>query len=53
VPTPLLKRACPVVGFADLFVQGILRRLRIRQPGPGAGTGCGAEKRLNLAGESP
>ena len=30
--TPLLKLAYPVVWFVNLFVQGILRLLRIRQP---------------------
>lgn len=35
VLTPLLKLAYPVVWFVNLFVHGILRLLRIRQPEPG------------------
>ena len=55
--TPLLKLVYPVVWFVNLFVQGILRLLRIRQPDPGQGNSLGlAELRtivLESSGQMP
>jgi len=42
--TPLLKLAYPVVWFVGLFVQGILRLLRIKQPNPGEGNSLGLQE---------
>ncbi|MHB0973299.1 MAG: HlyC/CorC family transporter [Thiobacillus sp.] len=50
--TPLLKLAYPVVWFVNLFVQGILRLLRIRQPEPGQGTSLGLEELRTIVLES-
>ena len=54
---PLLKLVYPVVWFVNLFVQGILRLLRIRQPDPGQGNSLGlAELRtivLESSGQMP
>ncbi len=50
--TPLLKLAYPVVWFVNLFVQGILRLLRIRQPEPGHGNSLGLEELRTIVLES-
>jgi Mg2+/Co2+ transporter CorB len=50
--TPLLKLAYPVVWFVNLFVQGILRLLRIRQPDPGQGNSLGLEELRTIVLES-
>jgi len=50
--TPLLKLAYPVVWFVNLFVQGILRLLRIRQPEPGQGNSLGLEELRTIVLES-
>jgi Mg2+/Co2+ transporter CorB len=42
--TPLLKLTYPVVWFVNLFVQGILRLLRIKPPEPGHGSRLGLEE---------
>ena len=52
VLTPLLKLAYPVVWFVNLFVQGILRLLRIRQPEPGQGNSLGLEELRTIVLES-
>ena len=44
VLTPMLKLAYPVVWFVNLFVQGILRLLRIKPPDPGHGNRLGLEE---------
>lgn len=41
---PLLKLAYPAVWFVNLFVQGILRLLRIKPPEPGQGVSLGLEE---------
>ncbi len=41
---PLLKLAYPAVWFVNLFVQGILRLLRIKPPEPGHGVSLGLEE---------
>ncbi len=41
---PLLKLAYPAVWFVNLFVQRILRLLRIRPPEPGQGVSLGLEE---------
>jgi Mg2+/Co2+ transporter CorB len=50
--TPLLKLAYPVVWFVNLFVQGILRLLRIRQPEPGQGNSLGLAELRTIVLES-
>ncbi len=50
--TPLLKLAYPVVWFVNLFVQGILNVLRIRQPEPGQGNSLGLEELRTIVLES-
>ncbi|MHB1145096.1 MAG: HlyC/CorC family transporter [Thiobacillus sp.] len=50
--TPLLKLAYPVVWFVNLFVQGILRVLRIRQPEPGHVNRLGLEELRTIVLES-
>lgn len=52
VLTPLLTLAYPVVWFVNLFVQGILRLLRIRQPEPGQGNSLGLEELRTIVLES-
>lgn len=41
---PLLRLAYPAVWFVNLFVQGILRLLRIKPPEPGQGVSLGLEE---------
>ncbi len=41
---PLLKLAYPAIWFVNLFVQGILRLLRIKPPEPGQGVSLGLEE---------
>jgi Mg2+/Co2+ transporter CorB len=50
--TPLLKLVYPVVWFVNLFVQGILRLLRIRPPEPGLGNRLGVEELRTIVLES-
>jgi Mg2+/Co2+ transporter CorB len=50
--TPLLKLVYPVVWFVNLFVQGILRLLRIKQPEPGQGNSLGLEELRTIVLES-
>lgn len=50
--TPLLKLAYPVVWFVNLFVQGILRGLRMKPPEPGQGTSLGLEELRTIVLES-
>jgi len=50
--TPLLTLAYPVVWFVNLFVQGILRLLRIRQPEPGQENSLGLEELRTIVLES-
>ncbi len=50
--TPLLKLVYPVVWFVNLFVQGILRLFRIRQPAPGQGNSLGLEELRTIVLES-
>jgi Mg2+/Co2+ transporter CorB len=50
--TPLLKLAYPVVWFVNLFVQGILQLLRIKQPEPGQGNSLGLEELRTIVLES-
>jgi Mg2+/Co2+ transporter CorB len=49
---PMLKLAYPVVWFVNLFVQGILRLLRIRPPEPGLGNRLGLEELRTIVLES-
>ncbi len=49
---PLLKLVYPVVWFVNLFVHGILRLLRIRQPEPGQGISLGLEELRTIVLES-
>ena len=49
---PLLKLVYPVVWFVNLFVQGILRLLRIRQPAPGQGNSLGLAELRTIVLES-
>ncbi|HEX7972045.1 MAG TPA: HlyC/CorC family transporter [Thiobacillus sp.] len=49
---PLLKLAYPVVWFVNLFVQGILWLLRIRQPEPGQANSLGLEELRTIVLES-
>lgn len=50
--TPLLTLAYPVVWFVNLFVQAILRLLRIKQPEPGQGNSLGLEELRTIVLES-
>lgn len=50
--TPLLKLAYPVVWFVNLFVQGILRLLRIRPPEQGQGNSLGLGELRTIVLES-
>jgi len=50
--TPLLKLVYPVVWFVNLFVQGILRLLRIKQPEPGQSNSLGLEELRTIVLES-
>ncbi|MBI3431206.1 MAG: HlyC/CorC family transporter [Hydrogenophilales bacterium] len=50
--TPLLKLAYPVVWFVNLFVQGILRLLRIKPPEQGQGNSLGLEELRTIVLES-
>jgi Mg2+/Co2+ transporter CorB len=50
--TPLLRLAYPVVWFVNLFVQGILRLLRIRPPEQGQGNSLGLEELRTIVLES-
>ena len=50
--TPLLKLVYPVVWFVNLFVQGILRLLRIRRPDPGQSNSLGLEELRTIVLES-
>ena len=52
VLTPMLKLAYPVVWFVNLFVQGILRLLRIKPPEPGLGNRLGVEELRTIVLES-
>ncbi|HEX5674036.1 MAG TPA: HlyC/CorC family transporter [Azonexus sp.] len=49
---PLLKLTYPVVWFVNLFVQGILRLLRIKPPEPGLGNRLGLEELRTIVLES-
>ena len=49
---PMLKLAYPVVWFVNLFVQGILRLLRIKPPEPGHGSRLGLEELRTVVLES-
>ena len=50
--TPLLKLVYPVVWFVNLFVHGILRLFRVRQPTPGQGNSLGLEELRTIVLES-
>ena len=50
--TPLLRLAYPVVWFVNLFVQGILRLLRIKQPEAGHANSLGLEELRTIVLES-
>jgi Mg2+/Co2+ transporter CorB len=50
--TPMLKLAYPVVWFVNLFVQAILRLLRIKPPEPGHGSRLGLEELRTIVLES-
>lgn len=50
--TPMLKLAYPVVWFVNLFVQGILRLLRIKPPAPGYVNRLGLEELRTIVLES-
>jgi len=52
VLTPMLKLAYPVVWFVNLFVQAILRLLRIKPPEPGHGSRLGLEELRTIVLES-
>ena len=49
---PMLKLTYPVVWFVNLFVQGILRLLRIKPPDPGHGSRLGLEELRTIVLES-
>ena len=49
---PMLKLAYPLVWFVNLFVQGILRLLRIKQPEPGHGSRLGLAELRTIVLES-
>ena len=50
--SPLLKLVYPIVWFVNLFVQAILRILRIRQPNPEQGNMLGLEELRTVVLES-
>lgn len=50
--TPLLKLAYPVVWFVNLFVQGFLKLLRIKQPEPGQSNSLGLAELRTIVLES-
>lgn len=50
--TPLLTLAYPVVWFVNLFVQGILKLLRIKPPAPGQGNSLGLQELRTIVLES-
>jgi Mg2+/Co2+ transporter CorB len=52
VLVPMLKLTYPVVWFVNLFVQGILRLLRIKPPEPGHGSRLGLEELRTIVLES-
>lgn len=52
VLTPLLKLAYPAVWFVSLFVQGLLKLLRIKPPLPGSGNILGLEELRTIVLES-
>ncbi len=52
VLTPLLRLAYPAVWFVNLFVQGILRLLRIYRPDPGQGNSLGLDELRTIVLES-
>ena len=52
VLTPMLRLTYPVVWFVNLFVQGLLRLLRIRPPEPGQGTSLGLQELRTIVLES-
>lgn len=52
VLTPLLRLAYPAVWFVNLFVQGIIKLLRLKQPEPGAGNSLGIEELRTIVLES-
>ncbi|MBW8458208.1 MAG: HlyC/CorC family transporter [Thiobacillus sp.] len=52
VLVPMLKLTYPVVWFVNLFVQGILRLLRIKPPEPGHGNRLGLEELRTIVLES-
>ena len=52
VLTPMLKLTYPVVWFVNLFVQGILRLLRIKPPEPGHGSRLGLAELRTIVLES-
>jgi Mg2+/Co2+ transporter CorB len=49
---PMLKLTYPIVWFVNLFVQGILRLMRIRPPDPGHGNRLGLEELRTIVLES-
>ncbi len=49
---PLLKLAYPLVWFVNLFVQGILKLARIKQPDPSQGNSLGLEELRTIVLES-
>ena len=52
VLTPLLTLVYPLVWFINLFVQSILKLLRIKQPDPSQGTSLGLEELRSVVLES-
>ncbi len=52
VLVPMLKLSYPVVWFVNLFVQGILRLLRIKPPEPGHGSRLGLAELRTIVLES-
>jgi Mg2+/Co2+ transporter CorB len=49
---PMLKLTYPIVWFINLFVQGILRLMRIKPPEPGHGSRLGLEELRTIVLES-
>jgi Mg2+/Co2+ transporter CorB len=49
---PMLKLTYPIVWFVNLFVQGILRLMRIKPPEPGHGSRLGLEELRTIVLES-
>lgn len=52
VLTPLLKLVYPLVWFINLFVQAILKTLRLKQPDPSQGASLGLEELRTIVLES-